>query len=628
MLRSLALILVMLASTTFAQAPAPEVAVPPALKDWRPWVLKDLDYRACPFLAGHSPNGAADFVCAWPGRLTLASGADGATFSVHWRVEAPGWVPLPGDVEHWPQQVSVNAQRQPVLAVGDEPALWLAPGSYEVSGRIPWHERPQTLAVPTSIGLIALSVDGKAIAPIQRDGAQITLGRSATTAPEADNIEIRIYRKLTDDVPAHLTTQLLIGVSGQAREEILGPVLPEGFAPLSLEGEWPTRLDGDGRLHVQVQPGSETLTLEARALAPLQSLTVHVPAAPWPKQEIWSYEAQPHLRMTAVSSTVQVDPRQAEVPQDWQTLPAFALADGAKLALEERSRGLAADEANRLTLRRNLWLDFSGAGWYARDHVRGSMAQGWRFDVAAPFTLEQATARNSHYDNAGEPLLITRGAKDELSGVEWRTPNVDLAADVRVAAPASMPVAGWQQTFVAYLLLGYQEADRPLWTLLAALGLALITRALPAGKLERAVQTLRRIALVVLVLWTLPFVAEQVRDALYPQLEEGGYATALVGNYRGALGGAMAPQNAPAGPSPSRARCPRWRRRQNPKRTRASRWKPSSSPVRIFTAPMSSITTARPPLCRPAPACRAGISAARRGCPGAGRCWPRRACIC
>src|SRR5207302_2753426 len=123
------------------------------------------------------------------------------------------------------------------------------------------------------------------------------------------------------------------------------------------------------------------------------------------------------------------------------------LGDGAKLAIEERSRGLGPDEGNRLTLQREAWLDFSGAGWYARDHVGGTVAQGWRFDVAAPFTLEQAMARNSARERGGEALLITRGAKPELSGVEWRTPNVDLGAGVRVAAPASMPVAGWQQTF-------------------------------------------------------------------------------------------------------------------------------------------------------------------------------------
>src|SRR5678815_1418155 len=147
--------------------PAPaDASIPPALRDWRPWVTKYLDYRACPFLANSAPASPGDFVCAWPGRLTLSSNAGGATFAVHWRVEAPSWVSLPGDEEHWPQQVSINGQRQPVLLQGGLPRLWLMAGSYEVTGRIPWREQPQSLAVPQSIGLVSLTVDGKPVSPV------------------------------------------------------------------------------------------------------------------------------------------------------------------------------------------------------------------------------------------------------------------------------------------------------------------------------------------------------------------------------------------------------------------------------------------------------------------------------
>lgn len=597
MLRPLLIALCAVAFSTGirAQPAVAESPLPQALKDWRPWVLKDLEFRSCPFLANSEPNAPADFICAWPGRLALASAADGATFSLHWRVEAPAWVPLPGDAEHWPQQVSVNAQRQPVLLHDAQPMVWLTPGSYEVAGRIAWREQPQSLEIPASVGLITLSVDGKPVAPVQRDGTQITLGRVSAAAPEADNIDLRVYRKLADGVPAQLSTRIVFSIAGQAREEVLGPVLPAGFVPLALNSAWPARLDGDGRLHVQVQPGSDTLVLEARATAPLTVAVARLSAAPWPKQEVWSYEAAPRLRVTAAGGALQLDPRQAEVPGEWQSLPAFALGDGARLTIEERSRGLAPDEGNRLNLQREAWLDFSGTGWYARDHIGGSMAQGWRFDVVTPFALEQAAAQNSgRGSGSGEPLLITHGAKPELSGVEWRTPTVSLATGVRIAAAAVMPVAGWQQTFdrvqatlhfpfgykllgapgadsaagswisgwtlldifvcaivallawrlfgwigavvvVVYLLLGYQESGRPLWSLLTTLALALIARALPAGKLGRVAELLRRTALVVLVLVALPFLAAQVRYALYPQLEQGGYA--LAGVEYAALGG-------------------------------------------------------------------------------------------
>ena len=74
-----ALCAVVFSTNIHAQANA-DAAIPPALKDWRGWVLKDLEYRACPFVATKAPDSPDDFICAWPGRLNLASRADGATF--------------------------------------------------------------------------------------------------------------------------------------------------------------------------------------------------------------------------------------------------------------------------------------------------------------------------------------------------------------------------------------------------------------------------------------------------------------------------------------------------------------------------------------------------------------------
>ena len=580
LLRGLCFFILCASVSATQAAPPEEAAIPSVLKDWRVWVLKDLDYRGCPFLATQAPGDANAYLCAWPGRLALNAAGSGVHFSVHWRVDAASWVILPGDAAHWPQQVAVNNQHQPVLVRGDQPALWLTPGSYEIAGDIPWRERPQSLRVPASIGLIALSVDGKAVAPVQREGEQVTLGRSTATAPDADSIDVRVFRKLADGVPAQLITQIRLAVSGQAREEAIGPALPAGFEATALAGDWPARLDSDGRLHVQVQPGAATLTLSARAVTPLTTLAARVPSVPWPKQEIWSYQAAPRLRVSSAQAALQVDPRQAEVPNEWSAFPAFALGDGDKMTIEQRSRGLAPDEANRLSLRRVAWLDFSGDGWYALDSINGNMVQGWRLDVAVPLTLERAAANPSHQVRAGEQLLVTRGAAAGLSGVEWRTPAVNLDGGVRIAAVSSMPAGGWQQAFdriettlyfpfgykllgapgadgvvgswmsgwdlldvfiaailvllawrllgvpgalaaAGYVLLGYQESNSPLWTLLAVFALALIARVLPAGKLQRASEWLRRLALLVLILTALPFLANQVRYALYPQLEDG-----------------------------------------------------------------------------------------------------------
>lgn len=593
-------------------------SVPAALDAWRGWVLKGQEFRACPLIAGKSGGSAQDFLCAWPGVAHLGVDANGANLAQHWRVDADAWIPLPGDAEHWPQQVTIDGQ--PAVVVDrDGPMLRLLAGNHELRARISWQERPQSLRVPQASGLVALELDGKAIAPVQRDGDELSLGRSAAATPEADSVELRVYRRLSDDVPAVLTTRIELFASGQAREEIIGPVLPEGFVPLALDSAWPVRLDADGRLRVRVQPGNDSVTVEARATAPLESATAHIGAAPWPQQEIWSYAANPRLRVTAASGAVQVDPNQAQVPDEWRQLPAFALGDGAKLAIEQRSRGLAPDERNRLTLSREMWLDFDGGGWFARDRVQGEMLQGWRFDAATPFVLERAQATGLG-GNGNDALLVTRGADAKLSGVEWRTPQVDLAAGLRIApASSNLPITGWQDSFdrvdtvlhlpngyqllgapgadradgswisrwtlldvflaavlallawrafgvpggvaaIAYLVLGYQETGAPLWSLLAVLACALIARALPAGKLASAFGWLRNAALVLLVLLALPFVAGQIRQALYPQLESSAGEWGGIADWEGrARHRAAAPETAdveeavmaPAAPPPS-----------------------------------------------------------------------------
>ncbi|HEY0232452.1 MAG TPA: hypothetical protein VGC55_14480, partial [Dokdonella sp.] len=76
---------------------------------------------------------------------------------------------------------------------------------------------------------------------------------------------------------------------------------------------------------------------------------------------------------------------------------------------------------------------------------------------------------------------------------------------------------------------------------LAAIALALIVRALPRGRLAIGAEWLKRAALLLFVLVTLPFVAAQLRYALHPQLEnEGGYP--IVGFGRGHLDFAAAPE--------------------------------------------------------------------------------------
>lgn len=241
--------------------------VPDSLQAWRGWALDQQEFRDCPIDHARQGHDAGDFVCLWPGVLELIADADGARFVVDWQLHTEAWVPLPGDGEHWPQEVQLDGQVVPVLTRGSIPQVWLKPGRHTLSGHLLWEHRPQSLPVPTNIGIVRLTVDGQAIVPPQHELGRLILGRATSEAPEADALSLQVFRRLYDGAPIGLETVIELAASGQAREEVIGPVLPAGFVPtaLTVDAGWPARLEADGRLRVQLQPDVATIRIQARA---------------------------------------------------------------------------------------------------------------------------------------------------------------------------------------------------------------------------------------------------------------------------------------------------------------------------------------------------------------------------
>lgn len=562
-------------------APLPAQDVPPPLRDWQGWVLHDVPQHDCPFLATQTPD-AGNHLCAWPGRLVLDAGKDGGRFSLDVHVDAPSWVALPGDARSWPQQVSANNQPATVLERDGVPMLWLAPGDYQLRGSLPWTARPARLRMPMTIGLVTLSVDGAVVTRIERNGEQLTLGEAVAAQRAADALSLRVYRHLADGLPATLETQLQFNVTGSAREQSLGPVLPEGFVATALSGDLPARLENDGQLRVQLRPGQWTVTLAARSVAPLGKVALKLPAAPWPRQEIWSYDDAPALRNTRVEGNA-TDAAQAGVPGEWSELPAFVLDDSLGLAIEQGTRGDEGGKGDQLHLQRQLWLDFDGGGLSVADRLSGELRHHQRLDVAAPWQLQRASQE-------GEPLLISKG-EGGGSGVELREQQLDLDAGLRLPTHrGAIPSAGWQlplesidatlhlphgyrllgaigvdrspdswvgqwsllDLFVValiallagrllgwpwallaagYLALAQHEHTAPLWTLAVTLALTLLLRALPEGRLRAAARAAAVAVFALAVLWTLPFAAAQLQYALHPQLEGGSQGRIVSAGY-------------------------------------------------------------------------------------------------
>ncbi len=568
---SLLLKLVLTALLLPAMALANDTYVPDDLKDWEQWVLHGKEYRACPFFFDRAAMQRDDFVCVWPGELELSVNANGGQFSQQWSVYAEQqWVRLPGNVSYWPHQVTANGDNVAVVLRDNIPSVYLEPGDYRLAGSFAWDERPGNLSLPWQTGLLSLIVDGQVVDRPDRTNQGVFLGERQQETQARDSVTSNVYRLISDNVPTRLTTRMEIQISGSVREELFGPLLPEGFVPLTINSQLPARLEADGHLRVQVRPGSWRIEVIARAAGVLNEIAMLEPATNLPDTEIWSYLSNDELRVTAPEGLPPVDPLQVGVPGEWGELPAFQIAAGEFLQITERSRGIVSAE-NDLNLSRTMWLAFDRSSFVVNDAITGAMRADWRLDMTPPFALLTAAADS-------ENLLITDGETEGQSGVELRYPSLDMTAVGQSSTTGTLPATGWDTRFthaetilnlppghkllaapgvdtaagswisqwqlldfflvliigiaawrlfgpkagtiaLAALVLSFHEMSAPAWLWLNLLIAIALLRVAPAGRLRQSVRVYQLASAATLLLMLVPFVAGQLRIAIYPQLE-------------------------------------------------------------------------------------------------------------
>lgn len=574
--RVMSLSLILLGASALAQQ-AP--AIPEPLRAWVPWVLDGQEHLGCPVLAGSTFGEPASHVCAWPGALLIDADARGARFSQAWEVLADGWVPLPGDERYWPLDLQVDGRPASAALREGGPAVFLRAGSYRIAGRLGWESRPASLRVPPAAGIVELRLDGQPVASPRREAAALWLGEGPAEQAEPPVVRLAVFRLLEDGQPQRLTTRLELEVSGPAREWSFPVAVLPGFTVTALETQLPARLDAEGRLTLQVRPGGWLVEVESRALLPQDALQVPAGEGVAAVDETWSYRAAPWRRLSSLAGGDQVDVALAGVPQEWDELPAVRAAPGAALTIVARPRDLAAEEANALTLSRRLWLDFDGQGYSSADQVQGRMNGGWRLEMLPPFTLEAARIQDP---DSGTPryLALSRRAEGEPVGVELRRPSLQLQVAGRTGAVSGhvLPVSGYDTRFDAvstvlqlpprhrllwargvdsapgawvngwtlldlFLLLliavtagrlfgpaigllalvtlavTFSEPGAPVWSWLNLLLAVALLRVVPEGRLRVAATAWRSLSLLLVLVLLLPFVIDQARKLVYPQLE-------------------------------------------------------------------------------------------------------------
>lgn len=575
MLRTILITIVLsccLVQTLNAKALDPK-EVPDPLKPWVKWVLHGEEQRNCPFLY----NLQTQRDCVWPSNLDLRLNETKGKFAQSWLVYIGSWVIIPGDVKRWPQNVTIDGKSASVSNRHGRPQIFVTSGKHTIKGDFLWDRLPEVLFISPKTGIIKLVVkDNRVNLPNLHKNGQLWLHEQhagqSDRAEESDKLELKVFRKIIDDVPLKITTHIELNVSGTHREVLLGTVLLDGFIPLRLDSPLPARIEANGRLRVQIRPGHWTIKLTARHPTEISQITLSRSIQPWPRDEVWVFEAQDHLRMVEIQGVTTIDPRQTNLPGNWMQLPAFTMKADDKMIFKTIRRGDPDPEPDKLTLNREIWLDFGGTGYTVKDKITGTMTQGQRIEAQPELELGRVTIN-------GQAQFITRLPNSRNQGVEVRRGNINMVAESRyVTALSRLPASGWEQDFqgakaTVHLPPGWKifsatgVDNRPgtwlqrwtlldlfivliiavaiwrlwgvLWGILALVTLGIIwhqpgapqyvwlnilaavalLRVLPHGRFKITIAVYRYLSLIALLLFTIPFMVQEVRSGLFPVLE-------------------------------------------------------------------------------------------------------------
>jgi hypothetical protein len=562
----IAVISLLIFAVTVSVGPAAsQEEVPEALARWRAWVLHGYEEELCPV----NYNDRTAVRCQWPSRLQISVSNEGGEFEQSWQLFAPGWVALPGDMDIWPDSVAADGSSIAVINRDGVASIYLSPGTHRVKGRFAWQRLPELIHVPPAIGLLSLMIDGRTVkAPQIDEQGRLWLTEQQSVGDQTERLNAQIFRLIDDAIPMRVITVARLDVSGQAREVRLDGILLQNAVPMRIQSSLPVLIDEEGSLFVQVRPGRWELRLAARYPDPVHKISYgQMPYG----NEIWSFQPRHHLRMVEISGVDRVEPGQTEMPAAWRRLPAYMIKPGSTLVLKELRRGDPQPAPDQLELHRRMWLDFNGRGFTLQDEIRGTLSRNWSIAVNAPMVLGRVAID-------GREQVITAQGGLQRAGVQLRQGHLNLLAEARLEKRSEpITAVGWDHDFekvsvtlnlppgwrllaaagvdrvsdtwfqrwslmdfflvllialavyklrdwrwgllaLGAMVMTFQEPGAPRLVWLHILAVLALSPLLPHGWMKRLITIWGMVAVVVLLIIAIPFLVNQVRWGVYPQL--------------------------------------------------------------------------------------------------------------
>ncbi|MDR2443653.1 MAG: hypothetical protein LBE31_09055, partial [Deltaproteobacteria bacterium] len=299
--------LISLASQARA-VPFEKTGAPPELAPYVPWVLYGSEKQLCPA----SNEGFRG--CVLPLSLKIEVSQTEGSFEATYEIRSEGPVAIPGQSGRWPIQVAAtnsNGETKPLAVLNQGgPVVWLTVGRHTITGAFKWDSPPETLTLPLG-PVINVTIEGREFGfpaideDFSRGTARLWLvDRLKASQPQASEtvsedrfLRVKLDRLVVDSQPMSVKTRIRLSVGGNAREEVIGGLLPNGLTPVRLDSTLPARLTGEG-LRVQVVAGVHDIFIDAIQKDRSDTLG---PVSPLYGPESWAFAAQPHLRQVEVS---------------------------------------------------------------------------------------------------------------------------------------------------------------------------------------------------------------------------------------------------------------------------------------------------------------------------------------
>ena len=549
-----------------------EKELPDLLKEWTEWVTWDDHDLYCP-TPYNDPMTALGF---WPSRLVLEVERTAGSFSLDVTTFKEAWVPLPGGEEAWPVEVNANGTPLPVVEHKGSPAVKLTAGTHELQGVWRWRKIPQRIALPSEIGILSLTLEGLPVdAPVWDAKGFLWLKRDAASEEvDKDFLGVKLHSVIEDGIPLWLRTELELAVAGKSREEEIGVILPQGWKLAAVESQIPVAVDERGQMKAQVRAGKWIVQVTAFRLDHPAEISYAPGSKPAVTEQFVAFRSRPDFRLVEIAGIPLIDVSQTPFPDKWRELPVYRWDTGTPFQMEERMRGMGMQTPEGLHIVRDLWLDDNGRALTFRDRITGTMQQVWRLDAAEGQDLGSVRT-------GGKGQLITRNPQTGAPGVELRTRAIDIEATGRMQRGGELSATGWNSdadglevtlnlppgwrlfalfgadwvqgdwltawslldlflllifslavfrlwgiraAALAFLAFGlsYHEPGAPRYVWLVLLVPLALIRVVPAGWGHRILTTGKWLTVSALVLILVPFLAHQINQSLYPQLEQVG----------------------------------------------------------------------------------------------------------